>query len=119
VTRVAETFLVESLSVIVPSRKRDSRVILSLSISCLRASICCCRSRMRRMSVSVESSTVLVFSGVKVITVLDVIASEFDAVMRDLSVCPCGEIVVVVNDFDAIEGVRGRCRGHWRTAAQG
>jgi len=71
------------------------------------------------MSVSVESSTVLVFSGVKVITVLDVIASEFDAVMRDLSVCPCGEIVVVVNDFDAIEGVRGRCRGHWRTAAQG
>ena len=103
-TRVAETFLVESLSVIVPSRKRDSRVILSLSISCLRASICCCRSRMRRMSVSVESSTVLVFSGVKVITVLDVIASEFDAVIRDLSVCPGVEIVVVINDFHSVEG---------------
>ena len=56
------------------------------------------------MSVSVGTSTVAVFSGVKVITVLDVIASEVDAVIRDLSVSPCVEIVVVVNDFHVLEG---------------
>ena len=71
---VADKFLVVSFSVMLPSRKRDSRVTLSLSISFFRASICCCRSRMRRMSVSVGSSTVVVLSGVKAMAVLEVIA---------------------------------------------
>ena len=53
---------------------------------------------------SVESSTVAVFSGVKAMAKFEVIACKFDAVIRDLSVCPCGEIVVVVNDFHVLEG---------------
>ena len=53
---------------------------------------------------SVGSSTVVVFSGVKVRTVVVVIACKFEAVIRDLSVCPCGEIVVVVNDFHVLKG---------------
>jgi hypothetical protein len=67
---------------------------------------------MRRMSVSVESSTVAVFRGVKVITVLEVVTCDFDAVVADLSICPGVEIVVVVR-------VSRRCRGRWRTTAQG
>jgi hypothetical protein len=41
-------------------------------------------------------------------TEFEVITCEFDVVVADLSICPCGEIVVVVNDFDAIEGVMVR-----------
>jgi len=56
------------------------------------------------MSVSVGTSTVVVFGGVKVIAVLEVITCEFDAVIADLSICPDVEILVVVNDFHVLEG---------------